>query len=335
MVLANVTGGSNGSLAAPVPVEKALACAVLGLASLIGIPGNLLVIWTIILRIKRRTPTVVLIFTLALADFLVLVTVPFWIYALADSWVFGLAFWKTAMYVIFTSMYMSVFLIVAMGVERLLAVLCPFAMKKWRKPATTRNTLACMLVLSLLLALPNAILHVQLDAKGRPLYRVYSSRQHELGLLLLETLVGFLIPFVSLSISYSAISNRIRQMTGTNKKRAVKLIASIVVAFVLCWSPYHIVNLIRITVMLAQPDSFRDWDKMYRTAKNAAGALAFISSCINPILYAFAARNFNMGFRAANLAKVFDQMSSSIREKRDKESNENERRSESADMLQL
>ncbi|XP_055505059.1 leukotriene B4 receptor 1-like [Leucoraja erinacea] len=181
----------------------------------------------------------------------------------------------------------------------------------------------------------HAILHVQLNAKGRPLYRVYSSRQHELGLLLLETLVGFLIPFVSLSISYSAISNRIRQMTGTNKKRAVKLIASIVVAFVLCWSPYHIVNLIRITVMLAQPDSFRDWDKMYRTAKNAAGALAFISSCINPILYAFAARNFNMGFRAANLAKVFDQMSSSIREKRDKESNENERRSESADMLQL
>ncbi|XP_078257746.1 leukotriene B4 receptor 1-like [Rhinoraja longicauda] len=334
-MLANVSGVWNGSVGVSLPAERALACAVLGLASLLGIPGNMVVMWTIVVRIKQRSPTIVLMLALALADFVVLITVPLWIYALVDSWVFGLAFWRLTTYLIIASMYMSVFLIVAMGVERLLAVLRPFSLQTWRKPATVRITLVCMLALSLLLALPNALLHVQLDAQGRPHHRVYSSGHQEVVLLLLETLVGFLVPFSTLAISYAAISNRLRQMTGASRGRAVKLVASIVVAFVLCWAPHHAVNLIRVASLLARSSSLGTWHKVYLVSKNAAGAFAFISSCVNPILYAFAARNFSTGFRASNLAKVFDQMSSSIRERRDRESNDNEHRSESVGMLKL
>ncbi|XP_069755624.1 leukotriene B4 receptor 1-like [Narcine bancroftii] len=338
MLLTNATVDSNGSLSAPLPVDKAVACVILGLACVIGIPGNLIVIWTILVNVKRRSSTLMLILTLAVADLVMLVTLPFWIYSLGDGWVFGLVFWKLSVYLIFTSMYSSVFLITAMSVERLVGVLQPFVIQKWQQKGAVRKVIVCILLLSFLLAVPNVTLEIKLDAKGRPLQRMHSSARQEMGFLLLEALVGFLLPFTTLSISYSAISQRIKQMTCQSKSRAGKLIASIVISFVLCWLPYHAVNLIRVTSLSTMHWNAALADRLgqvYRATKDAVGALAFISSCINPILYAFAARNFKTGLKVPNLIKVFEQMNGSFKERRDKESIDNEHRSESADRLKL
>ncbi|XP_072926720.1 leukotriene B4 receptor 1-like [Hemitrygon akajei] len=335
MRISNITVDYNGSTQT-LPVENVVACVVLSLACLIGIPGNLIVICTILFNITRRSSTIILILTLAAADFVVLVTLPFWIYSLSDVWIFGVMFWKLTLYLILMSMYTSVFLITAMSLERLLGVLQPFAIQKWRKKGTIIKVIVCVLVISSLLALPNMTLEIELDAKGRPMRRVYSSSQQEIGLLLLITLAGFLVPFITLIISYSVISKRIKQMTCQRRSRAGKLIASIVIAFVLCWLPYHALNLCRVTSLLTKHSDAafsNTMEVIYGRFKNAAGALAFISSCVNPILYAFAARNFKTGFKASNLAKVFEQMNSSLKEKREKESNDHELRSESACML--
>ncbi|XP_051884665.1 uncharacterized protein LOC127577480 [Pristis pectinata] len=332
MLISNITVANNESLPTHLPVERAVACVVLSLACLIGIPGNLIVICTILFNITRRSSTIMLILTLAVADFVVLATLPFWIYSLAVAWIFGVFFWRLTLYLIFASMYTSVFLIMVMSLERLLGVLRPFAIQKWRKKARIRNVIICILVLSLLLAVPNMTLEIKFDAEGRPMHRVYSSGKQEIGLLLLTTLAGFLVPFITLIISYSFISKRIKQMSCQRKNRAGKLIASIVIAFVLCWLPFHAVNICRVTALLTENSNSGFSGRLNSTflqLKEAAGALAFISSCVNPILYAFAARNFKTGFKAANLAKVFEQMNSSLKEKRDKESNDNELRSES------
>ncbi|XP_072135249.1 leukotriene B4 receptor 1-like [Mobula birostris] len=335
MTISNTTVDYNGSVQT-LPVENVVACVVLSLSCLIGIPGNLIVICTILFNITRRSSTIILVLALAVADFVVLVTLPFWIYSFSDAWIFGVGFWKLTVYLIFMSMYASVFLIMVMSLERLLGVLQPFAIQKWRKKATIRKVIVCILVVSMLLALPNVTLEIKLDAKGRPMYRVYSSSQQEIGLLLLITLAGFLVPFITLMISYSVISKRIKQMTCQSRNRAGKLIASIVIAFVVCWLPYHALNLCRVTSLLTKnsnADFSNSLEVIFHRLKDAAGALAFISSCVNPILYAFAARNFKTGFKASNLARVFEQMNSSLKEKRDRESNDHELRSESAYML--
>lgn len=79
-----------------------VACVILGLSFLVGVPGNLLVIWTILRHVQQRSHTVVLILHLAAADLLVLITLPLWIYSLAHSWVFGEASCKAMVYVINT-----------------------------------------------------------------------------------------------------------------------------------------------------------------------------------------------------------------------------------------
>lgn len=60
-------------------------CTILSLAFIVGFPGNAFVVWTICERMKQRSPTVVLILNLAIADLLVLVTLPIWIYSIAHT----------------------------------------------------------------------------------------------------------------------------------------------------------------------------------------------------------------------------------------------------------
>lgn len=69
--------------------STAVACVILGLSFLVGAPGNVLVIWTILRHVKQRSHTVVIILHLAVADLLVLITLPLWIYSLVHTWVFG------------------------------------------------------------------------------------------------------------------------------------------------------------------------------------------------------------------------------------------------------
>ncbi|XP_020380335.2 leukotriene B4 receptor 1-like [Rhincodon typus] len=330
MVFSNATADHTS-----VPVQNAVACVVLGLACLVGVPGNFTVIVTVLCNIKQRSSTIVLILSLAVADFVVLVTLPFWIYFLADSWIFGILLWKLTVYLIFTSMYASVFFIALLSVERLVAVLYPFLIQKRWKRAAVNKVAACIWISALLLAVPTLTVELKLDENGRPCKRAYSSDQQQMGLLLLETLVGFLIPFSALSISYVAVSKRIKQMVFRRRNRSVKLIVGIVMAFVICWFPYHTGNIVKISSLLAKNSNSelsQKLDKVYRSMKDASGALAFVSSSINPILYAFAAWNFKNGFKVSNLAKVFQQMNS-FKERLEKGMNNSEHRSESITIL--
>ncbi|XP_078066396.1 leukotriene B4 receptor 1-like [Mustelus asterias] len=330
MVSSNTTVEQNGTIHTAIPIQNAVACVVLSLACLVGVPGNLIVIKVILCNIKQWSSTILLILSLAVADFVVLVTLPFWIYFLADAWIFGISLWKFSFYLTFTSMYASVFFIMVLSIERLLGVLYPFTLQKKWKGATVSKVVICIWVSAFLLAIPAVTLELKLDENGRPRQRVYSSDQLEIGLLLLETMVGFIIPFATLSASYIWVSKRIKQMVFRTRNKPMKLIARIVIAFVVCWFPYHMGNIVRIFTVLARNSNSelsKELDKVYQAMNDAAGALVFISSCINPILYAFAARSFKNGLKTSNFAKVFEQMNS-FKEKQSKRMNNSEHQSE-------
>lgn len=134
-----------------------VACVILGLSFLVGVPGNLLVIWTILRHVQQRSHTVVLILHLAAADLLVLITLPLWIYSLAHSWVFGEASCKAMVYVINTCMYSSVFLITLMSVERFLVIRYPFKMLRWKTKAIMDNALVAIWALAFLLGISSIL----------------------------------------------------------------------------------------------------------------------------------------------------------------------------------
>uniref|UniRef100_W5NM49 Leukotriene B4 receptor 1-like n=2 Tax=Lepisosteus oculatus TaxID=7918 RepID=W5NM49_LEPOC len=285
-----------------------LICVILGLCFLVGAPGNLLVMWTILRHVRPRSHTVLLILNLAAADLLVLITVPIWIYSFAASWVFGEAVCKAIVYMIYSSMYSSVFLISSLSVERFVAVLYPFALQNWRRKGVMTKVLVAIWILAFMFGTPVILTHTVGGANGTQYctFQEFSSDSQEMVCLVLETLVGFVIPFSVLSICYTCVGRQIRQLSFKTKQKSAVLIVSVVIAFVVCWFPHHVLNMIRLASLLQ--DHPEELEEFVHNAVFIFGALAFVSSSVNPVLYAFAARRFRSGMRESRLTKLFQEI---------------------------
>uniref|UniRef100_A0AAZ3RCL5 G-protein coupled receptors family 1 profile domain-containing protein n=1 Tax=Oncorhynchus tshawytscha TaxID=74940 RepID=A0AAZ3RCL5_ONCTS len=269
------------------PGGTVVACVILGLSFLVGVPGNLLVIWTILRHVQQRSHTVVLILHLAAADLLVLITLPLWIYSLARSWVFGEASCKAMVYIINTCMYSSVFLITLMSVERFVAVRHPFASAGWRRKKALNKVILVLWAAAFLFSTP-----------------VFPTQ---------VTLVGFAVPFCILVVCYSCLYSRIAQITFKSKRKSMGLIASMVVVFALCWTPHHVGNvlsLVILTIKGSHREAAARIESVRTTMTFIAGALVFISSSVNPLLYVFVARTFRSSLRETGIQKLFRHISS-------------------------
>ncbi|XP_076877691.1 leukotriene B4 receptor 1-like [Brachyhypopomus gauderio] len=285
-----------------------VVCVILAVCFAVGAPGNLLVVWTIVKHVKQRSHTVLLILHLAVADLLVLVTLPLWIYSLARSWVFGQVTCKAMVYIIHVCMYASVFLITVMSVERFLAIRYPLKMLRWKTAKVMTWTIPGIWGLAFLLGILPAVTQqtdYRADGTQHCLISEYDSVSLEVFCKCLETLVGFLIPFFTLVVCYCQIVSQLRQMKRT-KPKSLFLITAVVVAFTLCWLPHHLQNIIIVTQLIANvQDELVDLPGIFIFV---TGALAFISSSVNPMLYAFAARNFQGGLRKSGMVKLFQEI---------------------------
>ncbi|XP_018970936.2 leukotriene B4 receptor 1-like [Cyprinus carpio] len=284
------------------------ASVILGVCFLVGTPGNLLVVWTILKHVKQRSHTVRLILHLAVADLLVLVTLPLWIYSLARSWVFGEAACKAMVYIINACMYSSVFIITVMSVERFLAIRYPLKMLYWQNRMSMSRIVTVTWTLSFILGIP-VILTQNIDKDGDGVKhcfsREYSSMFFEVFCMCLETLLGFVIPFLTLAICYCQVAVQLRKVRFRTKKTAF-LICGVVVAFIVCWLPHHILNVVEIVVLLVGQSD--EWSPIPNSVVFISGALAFISSSVNPVLYAFAAKNLHGSLKKSGIVKLFQDL---------------------------
>lgn len=283
-------------------------CVILSVCFLVGAPGNMLVVWTILRHLKRRSHVVLLILHLGVADLLVLITLPLWIYSLARSWVFGQVACKAMVYIIHSCMYSSVFLLTIMSVERFLAIRYPFKMLRWKNNNAMDMILGGVWCLALLLGIP-VIFTQTTSQRVDGMYDCFGSDFSSLALEVfcacLETLVGFIIPFLTLAICYCLVASRLCRMPRTNQKSGF-LICAVVVAFVLCWVPHHVLNMVRTAQRLtADSDELPVFSEV---SVFISGALTFINSSVNPMLYAFAARNVQGGLKRSAMVRLFQEV---------------------------
>ncbi|KAM6409209.1 leukotriene B4 receptor 1-like [Rhynochetos jubatus] len=300
-------------------IVRSVVCIILTLSFIIGTPGNCIVIWTICKKMKQVSPSVLLILNLAIADVLVLITLPIWIYSFADSWVFGVIFCKILVFLIYCSMYASIFLITALSLERLMAVFYPFTIQRYK--TKEKISLVMFLIWFLSIAFGISVIPFQEteEMNGQLLCtcRNYSSNRQKVSYLLLETLAGFAIPFLIICTCYTCVARRISRMTYQSKQRSERLITSIVVMFILCWFPHHLFNIldiISVQIEHSNKEMSLALDETVEKGVYISGALVFISSCVNPLLYAFAARRFQNHLRFSKISKLFEQLSQTMTE---------------------
>ena len=306
-------GFSQGSEAIIVPILFSFMVVLGGI-------GNLLVM-IVVIRNKHhfKNTTNLFILNLAAADLLFLVfCVPFHAVIYTNlGWPFGQFMCKFVHLVQYASMIASILTLVAMSFDRYLAVGYPLRTKHMRTPGKALYAAICIWILAILMALPLPIFYtIQVYKNLGPTEVAIcaddwgKASANKPTYFLLLFILGYAIPLVAISIlsilmvrqlwivdGYRCQGTRTIESIKT-KKKVTRLVIVIVVVFLVCWLPSHVIWL---------------WTNYFRTSWHPtygfyymrifAHVLSYANSAMNPVIYAFLSQNFRKGFKKALLCK--------------------------------
>ncbi|XP_077358982.1 somatostatin receptor type 5 [Festucalex cinctus] len=261
----------------------------------VGLAGNSLVIIAVLKLDKLSSATTVYIFNLALADGLFMVGLPFIASQnFLNRWVFGDAVCKAVMVLDGINQFTSVFCLTAMSVDRYMALAEPLRFASWRTPRCAKIVSAFLWFFSILTILPMAL---HFSAEGGLCIPDLVSEIWWLGVLSYTFILGFALPFIIMTASYTALlltlkSRRFRATAADREnhrpeRQVTKMVVAVVVVFGMCWLPFYTVN----------------FCSMYQNNLTFARMFAFLVllsyswSCANPILYACFSDTFRRHFQ--------------------------------------
>ncbi|XP_069842929.1 C5a anaphylatoxin chemotactic receptor 1-like [Dendropsophus ebraccatus] len=267
------------------------------LVVLLGVPGNGLVVWITAFEMKRTVNTIWFL-NLSVADLLCCLSAPFNMMTMTlRYWPLGLYACKFISSILLINMYASVFLLTVISIDRCLLVMKPVWCQNNR---TLRKAyVACVVIwmLAVILSSPSLILRNIRSCNGKEecvidfkLLRHYRKTVEDfLGLCRL--LIGFVIPFLVIIGCYAMLMYRVK-LRFTQNTKTIRVAIVVIIGFFVCWLPYHvaiaIVTLHSVSSPLYQPTL---------DIINIFIALAFLNSCINPIIYVLMGRDLKSKFK--------------------------------------
>ncbi|XP_054730224.1 allatostatin-A receptor-like [Anastrepha obliqua] len=292
------------------PLESVVTTVVpvfFGIIGLAGLIGNGLVILVVIANQQMRSTTNLLIINLAISDILfVIFCVPFTAtdYVLPE-WPFGNLWCKFVQYMIVVTCHCSVYTLVLMSFDRFLAVVHPVTSMSLRTEHNAMLAIVCAWVLIVTSAIPVALAHsVRLYYfKGRNYTACVFSTEEEgwslVGFQISFFMSSYLAPLTLICFLYVGMLARLwRSAPGCKpsaesrkgKRRVTRMVVIVVLAFAICWLPIHVI------LVLKALDRYPG-TPLSVMVQIVSHVLAYTSSCVNPILYAFLSDNFRKAFR--------------------------------------
>jgi len=317
----------------PSPYEWLLVC-LHSVAFFCGLVGNALVCVAVYRNHSMRTVTNYFIVNLAVADFLVILVClpPTVVWDITETWFLGSLLCKVILYIQSVSISVSVLTLTFISVDRWYAICSPLQFKSTTGRAKT--AIALIWVISLLLVIPELIVldmipptHIRIQTvyftDCSPTWSGSSQKTYQFVLLVLL----YIAPFILMSVMYCQIvrvlwrddipgvhetrhaSAPIKAASGKastvsanssadcqvqSRRKAAKMLMSVVVMFGVCYFPVHMLNVLRYTVGLPNND-------IVVSISLLSHWFCYINSAVNPLIYNFMSGKFRKEFKSAFL----------------------------------
>ncbi|XP_060759927.1 opioid receptor, delta 1a [Neoarius graeffei] len=270
----------------------------------VGLLGNILVMYGVVRYTKMKTATNIYIFNLALADALVTSTLPFQSAKyLMNTWPFGEPLCKLVIAIDYYNMFTSIFTLTMMSVDRYIAVCHPVRALEFRTPVKAKLINVCVWILSSAIGVPIMIMAItKVTDQGNTVCTLKFPDPDwywDTVTKICVFIFAFVVPVLVITICYGLMILRLRSvrlLSGSkekdrNMRRITRMVLVVVAAFIICWTPIHIFIIIKTLVEIDQRNPFviASW--------HLCIALGYINSSLNPILYAFLDENFKRCFR--------------------------------------
>ncbi|XP_078394260.1 apelin receptor B-like [Cetorhinus maximus] len=298
------------------------------LVFVLGLTGNGTVIWAYRQPRAKRKSSDAFIAHLALADLTFVLTLPLWAAYAARGyrWPFGILLCKLSSYLVLLNMYSSVFCLTCLSVDRYQAIVGAASgggggTPRRGAPRKRGLWLAAAWALAGVLALPALVFRgaVELPWGGgeegdggqtvcdmdlSPLGQDEEVQAAWLAAFgLSSTSVGFLLPFAVMASCYgligSALSGHFQGRERQRRRKLLSIILTLVLAFGLCWLPFHLVKTLVTLDGLALLELPCPLRALAYVAHPYTTCLAYVNSCLNPLLYAWLDPDFRSRCRRA------------------------------------
>lgn len=275
---------------------------------------------------SSRSVTESLIVSLAMADLAFVTTLPLWaVYTALDyHWPFGSFLCRVSSYLVALNMYASVFSLAGLSVERYCVIKWRNPSKNLAQ-VRAWYFVGCVWTAAGVLALPALLLRTVRVVEGHSDWLDEGDHKNNSGLQCLcdmdysilvsldldpasreraevmwsallglkSTVLGFLLPLLVLLLCYCSLvhflSRHFRHGPHPDRQRQRKLlriVTALVLAFFLCWLPFHANKTLSDLVELDILPYSCDFDRWLVAVHPYAICLAYMNSCLNPLLYA-------------------------------------------------
>ncbi|XP_041463824.1 gonadotropin-releasing hormone II receptor-like [Lytechinus variegatus] len=323
----NYTHMESGS--AEIFAESLFRILTLSAIFLISVPLNIIVLVIVFRRRRHKSRVNILVMHLTLADlFVALINIPtdvvwFW----TVRWLAGNAMCKIIMFIESFNMYGSSFILIVISLDRYAAIVHPLSIHQAdrRCKIMVRAAWAC----SALCSVPQFMVHEVLSPYEAPDftqcvdYRFAFEHQTLWWLYhIFVTLAMYVVPLITIFTCYTAIIYKIcrktkqaRQSVNNNESsvlrrscssslprarmKALRLTATIVTAFVMCWGPYYVLS------------TWYHFDTRWQTGAGLPNpdwmihimmALGYSNICLDPIIYGIFVTRFSLCHRRGKSA---------------------------------
>ncbi|XP_070538170.1 neuromedin-K receptor-like [Ptychodera flava] len=274
--------------------------------------GNIIVITVLLFSKRQQSELNLFLINLALADLtMAIFCMPFTFSTIMyGHWIFSTAMCPAVIFFQQVSVIVSVYTLIAIGIDRYFAVLYPLKVRVTKNRA--KILFALIWLVSVLLAIVQTVF-----AKARKSY--YGEKMFYIctewwpldsaGLIyeIFMVMVTYFIPLLVLLFCYVRVGRRLwgRHIPGnadhqrdksylSSKKKVIKMLILVVVLFMLCWLPLHVFMLVTRLWPYVYIDAETQRQDLMRKINSVVLWIATSNSFMNPVIYSF----LNGGFRA-------------------------------------
>ncbi|KAE9532109.1 hypothetical protein AGLY_010311 [Aphis glycines] len=303
-----------------------------------GVIGNSITCMVIAKHKYMHTATNYYLFSLAMSDLILLVSgLPqeMWSIWSRYPYVFGEIFCQLRGLFSEMSANATVLTITAFTAERYVAICHPFMAQSMSKLSRAVKLIIIIWLVAVLFAIPQALQFTVSSWDGsselmqcniRSILLMNTDIELSTVSFTLSTLLFFLLPMTLITVLYALIGLRLRRSdklkrtitvrsTHGEKKmsspeyransspKVLKMLVAVVVAFFICWAPFHAQRLIAIFGFSHASSGNLDakdipfLHQLYGISTYISGVLYYVSTTINPILYHIMSLKFRGAFK--------------------------------------
>ncbi|XP_060117274.1 psychosine receptor [Heteronotia binoei] len=277
-------------------LDKHLFPALYGILVIISIPTNIASLYVSCCQVKKKNELGIYLFSLSLADLLYTLTLPLWIYYAQneDNWTLSSHLCTASVFLTYLNYYTSSGFLTCISIDRYLAVVHPMRFHCLRTRRAASFVAAMVWVFEIVSS--SKFLYekeiFQRTSNGNShtnhsfCYDTYPLENWQAKFNYYRVCLGYAVPLTIMLFCYQKIYQAVKNNQATecrDKKKIKDLLLTIVITFFLCFTPYHIVLLLR---SIYEPCDCSFAERMYKPYRITT-ALTSVNCILDPILYCF------------------------------------------------